>query len=73
MEDSIGNTTELGWPSFLEFYIKEEEWFFQVEKVLELLGLMKYTKKNGYTAIDKFLCEHGMFFSFKSSRSEPTM
>ena len=54
-----GDTSFLGWPSCLKLFISGNEVYFDTQAALEILGLEKHVKKNGFKFIDKFLVDSG--------------
>ena len=54
-----GDTSFLGWPSCLKLLISGNEVYFDTQAALEIFGLEKHVKKNGFKFIDKFLVDNG--------------
>ena len=59
MLGECGDTSFLGWPTCLKLFVSGDEVYFDTQAALEILGLEKHVKKNGFKFIDKFLVDNG--------------
>ena len=61
VEELQDTTSGFGWPVSLKVYRRGEHVFFEVQAVVELLGVEKQVRKHGFKFIDKFLRENGQY------------
>ena len=61
VEELQDTTSGFGWPVSLKVYRRGEHVFFEVQAVVELLGVEKQVRKHGFKFIDKFLGENGQY------------
>lgn len=57
-----GDTSAIGWPVCLKLFKSEDNVYFNIQVVLDFLGLEKHIKKNGFKFIDKFLVQNGEYW-----------
>ena len=61
VEELQDTTIGCGWPVSLKVYRRGEHVFFEVQALIELLGVEKQVKKHGFKFIDKILGENGQY------------
>ena len=58
---SFGDTSSIGWPVCLKLFKCGDNVYFDIQVVLNFLGLEKHVKKTGFKFIDKFLVDNGEY------------